>query len=154
MARVVMYIFSMGLLLLTMARCDSGYHDVTHDPQFGDFRPVIGKWKSKIPLRLVEISGKHLYLVIGEPGIHETKELAKVPVGTEIRIDHLMSRETFETTYLEATGCLVAGPYADRQINLDDGLFEQDTVFRANISRGKPHVRQMKWAVAPDKLER
>ena len=145
---------------------NSGFRDVTHDSSFGDFSPVIGKWKLKTKARIVEIERtKELYLELGDapkpdprfevPGFTSgSKDLAALPVGTEISIDELLYRETFETNYLDATGSLTAGPYAGRQLRLAGGLFDSNILSRAAISRGQPGVRGTKWAVAADKLER
>jgi len=131
--------------------CDTGWTDVTHDPSFVNFAAVIDTWKSKIPLRLVEIKND-LHLVLGDAEISGSKELAVLPMGTEIRIEHLAYRKTFETSYLDACGSLTAGPWMGRILHISDSLFAPDLVFRACVYRGYKQVEEMTWSVAADKL--
>jgi hypothetical protein len=123
----------------------------TNDPSYGNFGAVIGTWKTKVPLRLVDIK-ERLYLVYGDAFISDSKDLVILPAGTEFRIDHLFYRETSETTFLDVMGSLTSGPYAGKALSIDNDLFAANTVFRANIHHGEQQVRDMMWGVAPDKL--
>jgi hypothetical protein len=140
-----------GVIWFLAARCDTGWTDVTRDPSFGDFAPVMGSWKTKVPLRLVEIKND-LHLVWGEAAIPRSKDLAMLPVGTEIRIEQLVYRQTFETSFLDARGSLTAGPHAGRPLVISDALFAPDLVFRACVWRGDKKVKETTWSVAADKL--
>ena len=139
------------LLWFLAARRDTGWTDVTHDPSFGNFAAVIGTWKSKVPLRLVEIKDD-LHVVWGDQFIPGSKELAMLPVGTEIRIEQLRHRETFATTYLHAMGSLTVGPDAGRQLQIDDRLFVAELLSQARLHRGEKQVKETTWAVAADRL--
>src|SRR5687768_9864962 len=109
-----------------------GPKDVTNDPAFGDFTSVVGTWKTKVPLRLVEIEfrgDKKLYLVYGDVPIHRShREFPEVPAGTEIRIERLIFEDTFETSFLDVTGSLGTGPDSGKSVRLDDSLFVPDLV--------------------------
>src|SRR5436853_7571425 len=96
------------LLLLLSGGCGSKPQDVTNDPAFGNFASVVGTWKTKVPLRLVEIEKKP-YLLCDDQA-HIDRDLLLLPAGTEIRIEHLIFTSTFETDYLDVMGSLVAGP--------------------------------------------
>jgi hypothetical protein len=127
---------------------DTGNQDVTRDPSFGSFAAVVGNWKSKVPLRLIEI--KHvLYLDCGDV---EPDDLALLPVGTEIRIEQLVYRETFETNYLDAWGSLTVGPCVGKRIHIDNRLFARDLVFRVSLHHGQEEIKKTTWSVADDKL--
>jgi hypothetical protein len=133
-----------------------GPKDVTNDPAFGDFTSVVGTWKTKVPLRLVEIEfrgDKKLYLVYGDQYISRSRELPEVPAGTEIRIERLIYRDTFETSFLDVTGSLGTGPYSGKSVMLDRSLFAADVVDRYCIWHVDPSKPKPKWTVAPEKLE-
>ena len=152
-SRNILPLAVVSLALALATGCDSGPKDVTSDPAFGDFKSVVGAWQTRVPLRLVEI-GKELYLVFGDQFISASHELPAVPIGTEIRIEHLIFRRTFETTFLDATGSFVAGPYAGKTLWLDSRLFAPDLVFHNDLHHGDPSNPPWNWTVAPEKLER
>jgi hypothetical protein len=127
--------------------------DVTRDPSFGNFAPVMGNWKTRVPIRLVHHNEKDLYLVCENSSLNG-KDLAALPPGTEIRIDRLEFRETFEVHYLRAKGSLTTGPYAGRTMVLDYALFANGVVDRAYGRRGDKEVKEMAWAVDSAKLAR
>jgi hypothetical protein len=127
--------------------------DVTRDPSFGDFAPVMGNWKTKVPIWLVLYAEKDLYLVC-EKGSLNGRELAALPPGTEIRIDRLELRETFEVKLLRTKGSLTAGPYAGRAMVLGNGLVAKGLVDRANALRGDKKAKETAWAVDSARLAR
>src|SRR6266496_5004131 len=64
--RIAAYLLlaTIPMMLLFTTGCGSKPQEVTNDPAFGNFVSVVGTWKTKVPLRLVEIE-KELYLVYG-----------------------------------------------------------------------------------------
>jgi hypothetical protein len=131
-----------------------GWKDVTNDPAFGDFPSVVGTWRTKIPLRLVEIDkNKKLYLVYGDGFISGSPELPEVPAGTEVRIERLMFKDTFETDFLDVTGAVEVGPYSGKTVVLDASLFAPDLVNHYWLWHDVPSKPKPKWTVAPEKLE-
>ena len=150
-----------ALLLLFTAGCGSKPQDVTNDPAFGNFASVVGTWRTKVPVRLVEIQ-KEMYLVYGDQSIPRSRELAVLPAGTEIRIEHLIFRSTFETDFLDVTGSLVASPYSAKIVNIDSRLFtrmhdptggESTPTQYYGIWHG-PNDKKPNWTADPDKLAR
>ncbi|HUI06032.1 MAG TPA: hypothetical protein VL486_03400 [Verrucomicrobiae bacterium] len=106
---------------------------------------------------------KKLYLVYGDQALFG-RELLLVPAGTEIRIEHLIFRSTFETDFLDVMGSLVAGPDSGKSVHIDSRLFmpvdlplypgckgtpEQYYSTWHDPSHPKPN-----WIAAPDKLVR
>jgi hypothetical protein len=147
------------LLFLFTAGCGSKPQDVTNDPAFGNFASVVGTWKTKVPLRLLQIQ-KEMYLVYGDQFIPRSRELPVLPVGTEIRIEHLIFKSTFETDFLDVMGSLVGGPYSGRIVNIDSRLFtrmhdptggESTPTQYYEVWHG-PNDKKPNWAAAPDKL--
>src|SRR5690349_4788584 len=118
---VLPLVAAIPLLLLLSRGCGSKLQDVTSDPAFGNFKAVVGAWKTKIPLRLVEIE-KKLYLVSGDKSV-SGRDLLQLPAGTEIRIEQLVFRSTFETNFLDVMGSLAAGEYSGQIMNIDSSLF-------------------------------
>jgi hypothetical protein len=151
------------LLLFFIAGCGSKPQDVTNDPAFGNFSSVVGTWKTKVPLRLVEIKNE-LYLINGDQAIQQSRELPGLPAGTEIRIEHLLFRSTFETSYLDVMGSLAVGPYSGMPVYIDGRLFKsvpspvppgsQDTPVGYYGVWHQPTDPKPDWIAAPDKLER
>ena len=135
--------------------------DVTNDLGFGNFNSVLGIWKTKVPLRLVETE-KTTYLIYGEQYTHGI-ELALLPVGTGIRVEHLIYRDSFETSYLDVTGSIVNGKYFEKSVHIDDRLF-MPAVLPSGTNKGTMtqyysvwnghDYPKPDWAAAPDKLER
>ena len=157
-----------GLLILAIAVLSAGCavkpNDVTHDPSFGNFGAVVGVWKLKAPLRLVQgpsnFVGRDdlcsdLGIILGDPGISPTeKDLGLLPIGTEVRIEHLYYWETFETSHLDATGSLTAGPYKDRPLELNGRLFEKDLMATVQMDHLNPGGANIVWSVNSDVLEK
>jgi hypothetical protein len=149
----------LGIVYLLLAMgCggDFGTKDVTNDPAYGDFRNVVGTWETKSPLWLKE-SKNTLYLeTSGEHYSNPMRDVATLPAGTKIRIDHLIFERTIETEFLYATGSLTSGPYAGRLVKFDNRLFapnafkHPDSFTTTQPATGWPRT----WAVAPDKLQK
>ena len=139
-------------LLVPFVYLCKGNQDVTNDPAFGNFAPVIGTWKSKVPLRLYK-DGSTLYLMLTDRR-HPFEELCVVPAGTEVRIEHLAFRQTINTDFLNVMGSLGSGPYAGKKLVISQSLFPQDMVYEARLRHGYQKVRDMTWKVDPDKLEK
>jgi hypothetical protein len=150
------------LLVSCTAGCGSKSKDVTNDPAFGNFASVVGAWKTKIPLRLVEIE-KKLYLIAGDVAV-SGRDLLVLPAGTEIRIERLEFRSTFETDFLDVIGSLTSGEYSGRSMNVDSSLFTPVDLPLYAGCKGTPtqyyktwhdpkHAKP-DWVAAPDKLER
>ena len=133
---------------------DYGTKEITKDPSYGDFTAVVGTWKTKAELWLQEING-HLYLVTTNEHYHApTRDLQAVPVGTEIRIQHLIRDRTVERDLLYATGTLTSGPYAGKGMRLDDLLFAPNGFMHLTVDTSTQPASALgkQWAVAPDKL--
>ena len=156
---------TVALLLLT-AVCGSKPKDVTNDPDFGDFKSVVGTWKTKVPLRLVEIE-KKLYLDKAGQSFPGEKDLVDVSVGTEVRIQRLIFRHTFEVDFLDVIGDIAVGQYSGKSVNLSGSFFTPvDWPSGSSGSLGKvapsmyystfhhPSYAKPNWIVAPDMLER
>lgn len=160
--RTLVMLLAFPLLILPIAGCDSKPQDVTNDPAFGNFSSVVGTWKTKVPMRLVEIQ-KKLYLLLGDR-THSGQELALFPAGTEIRIEQLIFRDTFETTYLDVIGSLVAAPHSGKKVNVDSGLFMPVALPLYEGATGtptqyyevwnRPKDAKPDWVAAPDKIVR
>lgn len=154
---------AIAMLLLFGTGCGSKPQDVTNDSAFGNFASVVGTWKTKVPLRLVEIE-KALYLVYGDQAIPESRELQLLPSGTDIRIEHLIFRSTFETSFLDVAGSLVTGPYSGKAVNVDSRLFTPVEFPKGFKDKGtptqyysvwhNPSDAKPNWIAAPDKLAR
>jgi len=148
------------MMLLFTTGCGSKPQEVTNDPAFGNFVSVVGTWNTKVPLRLVEIE-KKLYLVYGDQAL-SGRELLLIPAGTEIRIEHLIFRSTFETDFLDVMGSLVVGPYSGKSVNIDSRLFTsvdspggyKETPTQYYSVHHHPSYPKPDWIAAPDKLVR
>jgi hypothetical protein len=128
--------------------------DVTNDPSYGDFSTTVGTWKTKSLLTLQEID-KKLYLSTDSERYRQTtRNLATLPVGTEIRVEHLINDRTAESgERLYGTGCIASGPYAGKSLELDPELFAPNVYLRTTSSPTSPVTSAEKqWSVAPDKL--
>src|SRR5438105_4594952 len=101
-----------ALLLVLLYGCEKP-KDVTNDPTFGNFAAVVGTYKIKVPLRLVQLKDPpQLSLIVGQESYVSTSEQT-LPAGTVIRIDKLISTPSFETGGgLDASGHLAVGPQA------------------------------------------
>lgn len=156
-------VIALGLLLLSFTGCGSKPKDVTNDPSFGNFASVVGTWKTKVPLRLVEIQ-KQLYLVHGDQSISGSPDLLVLRAGTEIRIERLIFRKTFENDFLDVVGSIVAGPYSGKRVNIDSRLFTRvddptggkgaATPTQYYETWHGPRDAKPGWIAAPDKLAR
>ncbi len=150
----LLMVVSIVSLALGSAGCKDKKTDVTNDPSHGNFSSVVGTWKTKVPLILKEID-KELYLdtrsaLFGGSDRH----VATLPVGTEIRIEHLIREETIEITQLHPTGSLILGPYANRTIEIDPTLFVPNRFpgFNPGTTTQPSVPLGSKWAVAPEVL--
>jgi hypothetical protein len=136
--------------------------DVTHDPAYGKFGAIMGTWKTKAPIQLVEcsevnIAGDNRFLVLGgalKMSMYGEKVLADLPAGTEIRIEHLVFAPSWEASLLGVTGSLTAGPYAGQQAQLDGRLFTGDLVATILQTHGDPAAINTTWTVEPSMLEK
>jgi hypothetical protein len=86
-----------------------------------------------------------MVLVLGNAGIGlNEKDLGILPIGTEVRIEHLYFLDTYEScTLMAATGSLTAGPYKDHPFELNGRLFEKDlmaTVQSDHLNPGGANV--------------
>jgi hypothetical protein len=142
---------------MLLTGCGKGPQDVTHDPSFGKFGGVVGVWKTKVPLRVVQGTndlGGDLTLVLSDTSTPGAKDLAVLPIGTEVRIECLYYWETFETSYLVATGSLTAGAFKDRPMELYSRLFAKDLMRIVQFGRGQADVVKTTWTVSADILEK
>lgn len=140
------------LVLAILTSCDEKPRDVTYDRDFGNFSPVIGVWKSRIPLRLVRTGGQ-LYLVLAESVVESPEELLSLPPGTILRIERLVFQKTFETSFLRVHGSIVEGPYANEPVELSAHFFPLDLPYIKTYC-GSEKVRNTVWEVDPEKLEK
>ena len=150
---VALLAISLGILVLPVPGCGPRDQDVTNDPAFGDFRSVVGIWRAKVPLRLVE-RDKMLYLVSHDTPVSGYHELATEPAGTRIRVEHLILRKTIETELLRVTGSLIDGQYAGRPLELDRNFFPWDVMsYYVRHHGDSTATTKPSWTVATDKLE-
>jgi hypothetical protein len=158
---ILLSVIAFGFAL--SAGCGQPPKDVTADPAFGNFESVVGTWKTKVPLRLVEIR-KQLYLVYGLGTVTQaSREFPAVTNGTEIRIERMIFRHTFEVDLLDVWGSFASGPYSHKIVNIDGTLFTpvDEPQFHGkdwptayySIWHG-PNDPKPKWVVDPEKLER
>ena len=152
MTRLLLFAGLFGAVLAS-AGCKDSKTDVTNNTSYGDFSSVVGTWKSKVPLYLFEID-KKLYVDTRSALFGNGRKLATLPVGTEVRIEHLIQEKTFETTLLYPTGSLTSGPYANRTVEIDPTLFVPNRFLRFQVdTTTQPSVgKTSKWAVVPDIL--
>ena len=158
--KIVVYplLAAIPMMLFFTSGCGSKPQDVTNDTGFGNFASVVGSWKTKVPLRFVEME-KKLYLVYGDQAL-SGRELQLIPPGTEIRIEQLIFKSTFETDFLDVTGSLVAGPYSGKSVNIDSRLFTsvdspggyKETPTQYYSVHHHPSYPKPDWIAAPDKL--
>jgi hypothetical protein len=137
--------------------------DVTHDPAYGKFGAVMGTWKTKAPMQLLEssavnVAGDNRFLALAGalkmspmPG---EKVLADLPAGTEIRVERLMFVPSYEASLLGVTGTLTAGPHADKEAELDSDLFTKDLISTIELTHGDPRAINTIWTVNPNMLEK
>jgi hypothetical protein len=143
--RVVSLLRLAGVLIVLLpavfvAGC-SKPQDVTSDPKYGNFTNAVGTWKTKVPLTLRE-QDKRLYLLGTNTFMPRARELSAVPVGSELRIERLILWPSWECDVTEATGSLVAGPYAGKRLVLDGNVF-----FPGPGPSGRD------WSVLPENFE-
>ena len=145
------------MLAVTLAGCgDVGTSDVTNDPAYGSFVDVVGIWRTKAPLWLKRINNKLYLSTTSENYVAPTRDVATLPPGTEIRIEHLVLEKTVEIDRLYATGTLVAGPYAGKTTELDERLFEPNYFKHSTVDTTTQPVDALgkRWMVARGKLEK
>ena len=162
--RFGLWVLLIAVLLLSTG-CAVKPRDVTHDPSFGNFGAIIGTWKCKAPLRLMQGpnnlvgredlgGGLTIFLPDQVLGSKDYTDLGILPVGTEVRIEHLYYWKDFETSYMAATGSLTAGPYKDRPLELNWLLFEKDLMATVKIDHLNPGGANIPWTVNSDVLEK
>lgn len=145
-------------VVLALTGCDTsgvkyGDRDVSNDPTYGNFSAVVGTWKSKVPLYLVKTYDKESPLLITPDGgayVPNDNGLAVLPVGTEIRIEHLIRVYTWQTTFFRTTGSLVTGPYARKGVQLHWKLFVNNGIIGSED--GPFPIGKQGWSVAPEIL--
>jgi hypothetical protein len=158
-ARVTLLALAIAALLCSAGCAKHQWQDETHNPAFGNFGAVVGTWKAKVPLRLVQEkndSDSDLALVLGDfPMYPDMEDLGILPVGTEVRIEHLQFLDTYESsTSIKATGSLTAGPYQDRPLLLNGLLFAKDWMATVQLDHGDPNAANKDWTVNADALEK
>ncbi|HXE54407.1 MAG TPA: hypothetical protein VN541_15400 [Tepidisphaeraceae bacterium] len=137
--------------------------DVTTNSTYG-FSAVAGTWKTKVPLTVARFDKDAQFSPYRQSGLQLellTNDYAKafvgiphvtfstLPVGTEIRIEHLIADSSTEAgTLYWCTGSLTYGPYGGQPLILDPHLFAPNAYLRNYFSaaplRGQlPHT----WAV-------
>lgn len=147
---VLLQLIGWVILMLVAMSADTAFKDVSNDPAFGKFAPVVGTWKSKVPLKLIDVRGQ--FILIEPNHADGYKEVESLPVGIEVRIEKHMYRQTFETSYLEVVGSLLAGPNADKPLNFDVLLFPDGLVDKVCFEKGSPKIKETTWSVDPTKL--
>lgn len=144
----------LSLVLWTMnTGCKDAFQkDVTNDPQYGNFFGVVGKWKAKAPLELEDID-KQLFLAPKNDRYHPGGRLIlTLPVGTEIRIEHLIyHEEAMGGSPLYVMGSLVSGAYSEKPIQLSIWFFRPNPFTHRGVSTPPPDWTS-KWTVSSDVL--
>ena len=138
------------LLAVTLALLCGGCtktKDVTSDPTYGSFSCVVGTWKAKSQMRVVEISNE-LFLVARSERYPGERDVATVPADTGVKIECLILESTVGADLLHPMGSLTSGPYSGKRIQLDWGLFGPNRPDSWSRTTAK------KWTVAADKLEK
>ena len=137
--------------------------DVTNDSAYG-FSAVVGTWKTKVPITLVDVtqhsytSASGLYLGVDIRPAAELNSpnvrLTTLPIGTEIRIEHLMADNSAEAGSIYwVTGSLTSGPYAGKPLTIDSHLFAPNAYLRNYFSATpSPSHLPSTWSVNPDEL--
>ena len=130
-----------------MAGCDK---DVTNDSSYS-FSGVVGTWKAKKPLQLVK-SGDNIIVTDRDFG---GQLIATLPVGTEVRIEHLIRYSTEAGYFTRITATVASCPHSGQLVLFDDMLFAPNRFNTPAYSpKNPPDGWTSKWTVAPDKLER
>jgi hypothetical protein len=152
--RVITMAMLAVLLGICLSGCDGKPQDVAADPAYGDFSKILGVWRTKVPMRLVELGNEKVLYILAGPQVTVETPVAAVPVNTQIRIEHLVFKPTFETNYLNVTGTLVGGPNSGKCIVLDD-MFPPDLLQHYELAEpGKSWGPNKPWTVSHDKIER
>ena len=144
---------SLCAFVLICSGCE-GSRDVTNDPAFGNFSAVVGVWKSRCALWIMQRGNGEVDYLDPDNTLYQRsdKQIAALAVGTEIRIERLTYEATFETDYFNATGSLTNGPYAGKSLRLNPHLFAPK--FFKCLAYGLQPNSSDTWAVDPDKLEK
>jgi hypothetical protein len=128
--------------------------DVTNAPSYGNFATVVGTWKTKSQLTLMDIDGKMYLSTRSEHYAASTRDLQVLPPGTEIRIEHLMLRSSFDIGRLYPTGSLTSGAYAGRAAEVDTRLFAPNYFEPPGSATAPSTPLEKRWDVAPEWLEK
>jgi hypothetical protein len=143
------------ILATITAGCGDPSRDVTNDFTYGNFSTVTGRWKTKQTLTLVE-SGNILFLSTTD-AYHSAfdkpaKDLATLPPGTIVSVDHLILHPSFECNTFSRLGSLVSGAYAGKPLELDSELFALNEI--NTYYTGSPITGQLprNWQVNPKEL--
>ena len=144
--RKVLRIIVVFLLFVSCGCSDGG--DITNRPEAGNFRDVIGVWRSKEELTLIaDREGEWVLSRDPVPLEKGITVISRVPVGTEIAISKLFKKPNIPITLFQVDGNLVSGPYAGIQCYLDLRLFLPSFVTNGGTSVSK-------WAVDSRVLEK
>ena len=115
---VTIVIFAIGIVV---GGCNKyGTEDLTANPSYG-FGGAVGVWKTKTPLWVANVQGRMCLMATDQ--IAGSSILETVPAGTEIRIEHLIMKRTFETDFIAPYGCVLSGPQAGKTWNWTEGCF-------------------------------
>jgi hypothetical protein len=141
----------------TATGCGDPSRDVTNDFTYGNFSTVTGQWKTKQTLTLVQC-GSVLYLSTTDT-YHSAfdkpaKDLATLPPGTVVSVDHLILHPSFECDTFSRMGSLLSGPYAGKTLELDPELFALNEI--NTYYTGSPITGQLprNWQVNSKQLEK
>jgi hypothetical protein len=145
------------LLATLAAGCGDPSRDVTNDFNYYNFATVTGQWKSKKTLTLIQ-QDNILYLWTSDLP-HSTfnqpaTQVATLPPGTVISVDHLILHPSFEANTFSLKGSLVAGQYAGTTLELDPELFALNPINTYYIGRQMPATLPTNWQVNPDQLQK
>lgn len=132
---------------------DTGWQDVTNDPSFGQFAPLLGTWKNKVPLQIGEIQGKP-HLVETSPRNSARHLQHDVPTGTEITIQKLYYRKQLMDDYLFPVAIITIGPYANQKLLLNPLLLPDCLVSDARYGRGRQEIRDTIWSMDATKFSK
>jgi hypothetical protein len=126
---------------------------VTDNTEFGDFRAIVGSWRAKVPLKLV-VQNDVKYLVCEDTQLQGVRVIARVPVGSILRIEQLKLQENVQVDRLRVTGRLVGGEYSGEIVQLDSNFFPRDVLLFYQIHHSDSSKTKPPWATKLGVLER